>query len=119
MRVVDLDVLEVARQYVRRMSLLENGGETTFSAGQSPVDEFARRIGFRVAGGGGLWGCRFGKSKMRRKWLYDAGSLTVLAENCGFVCSLREFRDSAIPDIDAVERDEWIDTFSIEGEKRI
>lgn len=52
-------------------------------------------------------------------WLYDAESVKMYAESCGFVCSLKGFRDSRIPDIDAVERDEFIDTFSVEGEKQV
>jgi SAM-dependent methyltransferase len=118
-RVVDLDVLKVTREYNQHISQLGSGGEARLAPGQSPVDKLAFRLGFRVpAVQRGFLGRHFGKSRVRRVWLYDAESAKMYAESCGFVCSLKGFRDSRIPDIDAVERNEFIDTFSIEGEKR-
>lgn len=116
LRVVDLDVLGVARQYVENVSKTEENG-TGLAPGESPVDRYAIRLGFRVPSARRGFLGAFWKVRMRRAWLYDAASVKMYAEMCGFVCSVKGFRDSRIPDIDAVEREEFIDTFSVEGYK--
>lgn len=114
-RIVTIDMEKMARQYIARLECADVETEDD----QLPASVFMRRVGFGIKTPVGFVERLIKRPAHRglRQWVYDERSLKFYLAQCGFECERREYRDSAIHDVAAVERHEFKSAFCLECRK--